>query len=104
MNNQPVLGSEKILLGRRVNHFLSVTRLYENENLPETESFDLLIVMGGSMNIYEYEKYSWLREGKGFLEKAIAQGKAVIWICLGAQLLADVLKAEIFKNNYREIE
>jgi len=55
------------------------------------------------MNIYEYEKYSWLREEKGFLEKAIAQGKAVIWICLGAQLLADVLKAEIFKNNYSDI-
>jgi GMP synthase-like glutamine amidotransferase len=85
------------------NHFLSVTRLYENEKLPETETFDLLIVMGGPMNIYEYEKYPWLREEKDFLEKAISRGKAVLGICLGAQLLADVLKAEIFKNNYKEI-
>lgn len=85
------------------NHFLSTTHLYENESFPEIETFDLLIVMGGPMNIYEYEKYPWLREEKTFLEKAIAGGKVVLGICLGAQLLADVLKAEIFKNNYKEI-
>jgi hypothetical protein len=32
--------------------------------------------MGGPINIYEYEKYSWVREEKGFLEKAIAQGSS----------------------------
>jgi GMP synthase-like glutamine amidotransferase len=85
------------------NHFLSTTHLYENENFPEIDTFDLLIVMGGPMNIYEYEKYPWLREEKAFLEKAIAEGKAVLGICLGAQLLADVLKAEVFNNNYKEI-
>lgn len=85
------------------NHFLSTTHLYENESFPEIGTFDLLIVMGGPMNIYEYEKYPWLREEKAFLEKAIAGGKAVLGICLGAQLLADVLKAEVFKNDYKEI-
>jgi GMP synthase-like glutamine amidotransferase len=85
------------------NYFLSVTRLYENEDFPEIDTFDLLIVMGGPMNIYEYEKYTWLKEEKAFLEKAIAGGKAVLGICLGAQLLADVLKAEVFMNNYKEI-
>ncbi len=85
------------------NHFLSTTHLYENESFPEIDTFDLLIVMGGPMNIYEYEKYPWLREEKTFLEKAIAEGKAVLGICLGAQLLADVLKAEVFNNNYKEI-
>jgi len=85
------------------NHFLSTTHLYENESFPEINTFDLLIVMGGPMNIYEYEKYPWLREEKAFLEKTIAEGKAVLGICLGAQLLADVLKAEVFENNYKEI-
>ncbi|MDD3247233.1 MAG: type 1 glutamine amidotransferase [Methanosarcina sp.] len=85
------------------NHFLSSTHLYENESFPEVDTFDLLVVMGGPMNIYEYEKYPWLKEEKAFLEKAIAEGKAVLGICLGAQLLADVLKAEVFQNNYKEI-
>jgi GMP synthase-like glutamine amidotransferase len=84
-------------------HCLSTTHLYENESLPETDTFDLLIVMGGPMNIYEYEKYLWMRKEKAFLEKAVAEGKAVLGICLGAQLLADVLKAKVFKNNHKEI-
>lgn len=85
------------------NHHLSTTHLYEKESFPETDTFDLLIVMGGPMNIYEYEQYPWLREEKAFLEKNVAEGKAVLGICLGAQLLADVLKAKVFKNTYKEI-
>lgn len=85
------------------NHFFSTTHLYKNESFPEIDTFDLLIVMGGPMNIYEYEKYPWLKEEKAFLEKTIEEGKAVLGICLGAQLLADVLKAKVFKNTYKEI-
>ncbi|AKB75438.1 Glutamine amidotransferase class-I [Methanosarcina lacustris Z-7289] len=35
------------------NHSLSTTHLYENESFPEINTFDLLLVMGGPMNIYE---------------------------------------------------
>jgi len=84
-------------------HSLSNTLLYRNENFPRMDNFDLLIIMGGPMNIYEYKKYPWLREEKAFIEEAISEGKAVLGICLGAQLIADVLKAEVFKNNYKEI-
>lgn len=85
------------------NHFFSTTHPYESESFPETDTFDLLIVMGGPMNVYEYKKYPWLKKEKAFLEKTIAEGKAVLGICLGAQLLADVLKARVFKNSYKEI-
>jgi GMP synthase-like glutamine amidotransferase len=44
-----------------------------------------------------------LKEEKAFIEDAISAGKAVLGICLGAQLIADVLKAEVSKNNYKEI-
>jgi GMP synthase-like glutamine amidotransferase len=82
---------------------LSTTYLYANENFPDLDKFDILVIMGGPMNIYEYEKYPWLREEKAFIKKAIFTGKSVLGICLGAQLLADVLNAEVFKNNYTEI-
>ncbi len=84
-------------------HSLSSTLLYENESFPGLDNFDLLIIMGGPMNIYEYERYPWLSEEKAFIEEAISEGKAVLGICLGAQLIADVLKAEVFRNNYKEI-
>ena len=85
------------------NHSISTTYLYENQNFPNLDNFDLLIIMGGPMNIFEYEKYPWLREEKAFIDEAISYGKAVLGICLGAQLVADVLKAEVFKNKYKEI-
>jgi len=84
-------------------HSLSTTYLYENCNFPSLNNFDLLIIMGGPMNIYEYEKYPWLREEKTFIKEAVSEGKAVLGICLGAQIIADVLKAKVFKNNYNEI-
>lgn len=84
-------------------HSFSNTLLYKTESFPGPDDFDLLIIMGGPMNIYEYEKYPWLREEKAFIEEAISAGKAVLGICLGAQLIADILKAEVFKNNYKEI-
>jgi GMP synthase-like glutamine amidotransferase len=84
-------------------HSLSTTHLYKNQSFPNLDNFDLLIIMGGPMNIYEYEKYPWLREEKTFIKEVIDAGKAVLGICLGAQLVADILKAKIFKNKYKEI-
>lgn len=82
---------------------LRYTRLYENEPLPPPESFDLLTVMGGLMNVYEHDRYPWLVEEKQFLQKVIDAGKKVLGICLGAQLLADVLGGKVTKNPYKEI-
>ena len=42
-------------------HTFSSTNLWEGQGLPEIESFDSLIVMGGPMNIYEEKKYPWLK-------------------------------------------
>lgn len=89
-------------IGKR-NYTLSFTHLYRNENFPKIDDFDLLIIMGGPMNIYEYDKYPWLRKEKEFIKETISVGKAALGICLGAQLIADVLGAKVFKNNYKEI-
>ena len=59
--------------------------------------------MGGPMNIYEEDKYPWLSEEKIYILKAIHAGKFVLGICLGAQLLADVLGARVFPGAFKEI-
>lgn len=87
----------------RNGHPLSATRLYLHEELPPVEDIDLLIVMGGPMNIYEEKTYPWLVQEKRFLDKVIAGGKSIVGICLGAQLLADVLGARVFANAHKEI-
>ncbi len=84
-------------------HRLSATRFHENESLPRMDVFDWLIVLGGPMNVYEEDKYSWLADEKRFIEKAVRQEKRVLGICLGAQLIATVLGAQVRRNTEREI-
>ena len=82
---------------------LSFTRFYENDHIPSPEDIDILVIMGGPMNIYETEKYSWLAKEKSFLQTCLAAKKKILGICLGSQLLADALGAKVFPNKEKEI-
>ncbi len=84
-------------------HEISRTLLFQDEELPQTQDFDWLIIMGGPMNIYEHEKYLWLVREKEFIGRTLAEGKIVLGICLGAQLMADVLGGKVHRNEFREI-
>jgi GMP synthase-like glutamine amidotransferase len=84
-------------------HCLSGTKLYVEEVLPYPEHIDWLIVLGGPMNIYEHDAYPWLVREKRFIEEVIRNGALVLGICLGAQLLADVLGGTVGKNREKEI-
>jgi GMP synthase-like glutamine amidotransferase len=84
-------------------HVITHTQLYKNEGLPRQEDFDLLVIMGGPMNIYEEEKYPWLADEKVFIKQAIEAAKVIIGLCLGAQLIADVIGGKVTKNTYKEI-
>ncbi len=82
---------------------ISLTRLYDGEPLPGQEQFDWLVVMGGPMGVGDEKQFPWLTREKKFIENAIKEGKTVIGICLGAQIIADVLGAKIYKNKEKEI-
>ena len=84
-------------------HALTRTALYAGGLPPPLESFDLLVVMGGSMSIHEHRDHPWLAAEKRFLGEVIAAGKPVLGICLGAQLLADALGGKVFQNAEKEI-
>lgn len=79
-------------------HDTSRTLLFEGEPLPDLGNFDWLVIMGGPMNVYEDEKYPWLAAEKIFIREAIEGGKVVLGICLGAQLIADVLGGKVRKK------
>ncbi|WP_042198916.1 type 1 glutamine amidotransferase [Paenibacillus camerounensis] len=84
-------------------HTVTRTLLYQNEVLPGAEQFDWLIIMGGPMNIYEEKIYPWLQPEKALIRVAIASGKVVIGLCLGSQLIADVLGGRVTRNSEPEI-
>src|ERR1039458_5747370 len=82
------------LLGR--GHTLSCTRLHAGEEPPATpDGFDWLVIMGGGMNVYQYLDHPWLRSEKRLIGGAISAGRRVLGICLGAQLIADVLGGKV---------
>ena len=82
---------------------ITSTAFYNNEPLPDIKDIDLLVIMGGPMNIYEEEKYSWLIDEKQFIKQAIDAGKKVLGICLGAQLIADILGGKVVRGKHKEI-
>ncbi len=77
--------------------------LFDDEPLPALRTGDLLLVMGGPMNVDEEQRYPFLREEKSYLREAIDAGHQVLGICLGAQLIAAALGAAVYPNGEREI-
>jgi GMP synthase (glutamine-hydrolysing) len=82
---------------------ITVTRFYDEPALPATDAFDWLVVMGGPMGVHDEADFPWLAWEKELIHQAIGQGKVVLGICLGAQLIAEVLGAQVYPNAVPEI-
>lgn len=82
---------------------VTYTKFYESFQLPNIDAIDLLIIMGGPMNVTDDASYPWLLEEKVFIRKVMLTKVPVLGICLGAQLIANALGSRIFTNKYKEI-
>lgn len=89
--------------GKFKNFKLESFLLYKGEKFPIIEEYDLFVIMGGPMSVNDEDQYSWLKEEKKFIELLIKKNKKILGICLGAQLIANVLGAKVYKNRYKEI-
>lgn len=96
------LGSMEDML-REAGHKIGRSRLFAGDPLPRPDETELLIVMGGPMGIYDEDQYPWLKAEKAFIKAVLDHGNRVLGICLGAQLLADVLGARVYPGEHREI-
>jgi GMP synthase-like glutamine amidotransferase len=85
-------------------HKISYTNYFEdNFSLPSIDDIDAFIIMGGCMNVDQYDKFPWLKAEKEFIKKTIDAGKKVIGICLGSQLIASALGAKVYAASETEI-
>lgn len=84
-------------------HAIRIHHLYRHDPLPAPDSFDLLVVMGGEMNIYQDRDWPWLKAERGFIKTALENGKPAIGICLGAQFIADALGSRVVQNPEYEV-
>ena len=70
---------------------------------PQVDRYRGLIVLGGPMNVEDQRHRPHLKAELLAIERALEQGKPVLGICLGAQLLAHVLGAPVRRHRQPEI-
>jgi GMP synthase-like glutamine amidotransferase len=85
-------------------HTMADTLLYERSSaFPALDSFDFLLIMGGPMSVNDEAQFPWLVDEKRFVAQAVNAGKTVVGVCLGAQLIANVLGSRVYRNSQKEI-
>ena len=77
--------------------------LWDGDALPDPASLDLLVIMGGPMNVDEESAYPWPQAEKRWLQSVLAGDVRVLGVCLGAQLIARALGARVFRGPVQEV-
>ena len=78
--------------------------LYDGTSLPEkVDDQDIFVILGGPMNVYEEEKYPFLKAETQFIQEIIKRDILTIGLCLGAQLIAKAAGARVCKSPVKEI-
>jgi GMP synthase (glutamine-hydrolysing) len=62
-----------------------------------------LVVLGGPQAAYDVDKHAWLAAEVALIERAVTAGRPVLGICLGAQLIAQVLGSRVYAGERREV-
>ena len=80
-------------------------KLYENQDIPKDLSqFSLMISLGGPMDTWMVKQFPWIvKEKNAIKEFVINLEKPFIGICLGCQLLGEVLGGKTQKSKFSEI-
>lgn len=71
-------------------------RLDRGDALPDWRAYDLLVVMGGGMSAYDESGHPWLADEKRAIREAVSVGVPYFGVCLGSQLLASALGADVY--------
>ncbi len=70
---------------------------------PKLSSVSGIVVMGGPQSVYQQDKYPYLTKELALLKEALAARMPILGVCLGAQLLAVALGAQVRANHSKEI-
>jgi GMP synthase-like glutamine amidotransferase len=75
---------------------LTIVELDEGDAIPPLRDFDLMLVMGGPMDVWEEDRYPWISEEKRAIRQWVSElGRPYVGVCLGHQLLADALGGDV---------
>jgi len=77
--------------------------IFETAEMPDVSRFTHLVIMGGPMAVYEMNGFPFLRTEAAVIRSFINSNRAVLGICLGAQMIAHVLGARVYPGGTQEV-
>lgn len=84
-------------------HELVVTHLHADAPLPAPSEVEALVVMGGPMGVHDDGSHPWMKGEKQLIAAVLEAEKRVFGVCLGAQMIAHVSGARVYRNRFQEI-
>lgn len=75
----------------------------DNFDALDWEGADLVVALGGPIGVYETEDYPWLRQEIDIIARRLRLDRPTLGICLGAQVMATVLGAAVYRGPAKEI-
>ncbi len=78
-------------------------RIFRDDPVPGTLKADGLVVMGGPMGVGDLDDRPHLRAELALIEQALEEERPILGVCLGSQLLAHVLGADVRPGPQKEI-
>ena len=74
---------------------------WQDPKWPSIEDISGLVVMGGTMNVDQLDEYPFLKASRDLMAEAIEHGAPTLGVCLGSQMMARVLGAEVVRADPR---
>jgi GMP synthase-like glutamine amidotransferase/tetratricopeptide (TPR) repeat protein/DNA-binding CsgD family transcriptional regulator len=78
-------------------------KLDEGEAIPDWREYDLLVVMGAGVDVWDHENHPWIAAEKETVREAVLAGVPYFGVCFGAQLLASAFGAHTFRGMEAEL-
>lgn len=81
-----------------------IIKLYDGESLPKDfDGIDAVVCLGGPMNVYEEDKYPYLKDENVFIQQVLKKEVPFLGICLGSQLLSKASGGQVTRSPKEEI-
>lgn len=105
LKNIDIEGPGTLGLFFQENGFSSKTvELYNNDPLPKDfDNMEAVVILGGPMNVYEEDRFPYLKAETDFIAQLIKRDILTIGLCLGSQLIARAAGAKVYKAPLEEI-